>query len=106
MLYVISRQLFNQSAHSSLPLCLNLFYGSIPLLLHILLAAAGAIVLGSTIPLPSAIATPFTTLPGTSLFNQLLQIPRFTGEDTSNGETFQDWLEQLGRTCEVGEPHY
>ena len=71
-------------------------------------SAPGAVVPGSIIPLPShptAAATPFvlsTTLPGTSLLNQLPQIPRFTGEETSDGETFQDWLEQFESVAVLG----
>ena len=50
---------------------------------------------------PFLLPTSYMTSPA-SMLNQLPQIPCFTGEETSDGETFQDWLEQFESIAVLG----
>ena len=53
----------------------------------------------------SAATAPVTLLPATytaPLLSQLPQIPRFSGDETNDGETFQDWLEQFESVATLG----
>ena len=36
------------------------------------------------------------------MLNQLPPITRYSGEEQSNGETFQDWLEQFESVAQLG----
>lgn len=61
----------------------------------------------STATAPVSTAAPFLLTANymplaTSVLSQLPQIPRFTGEETSDGETFEDWLEQFESVAELG----
>ena len=60
-------------------------------------SAAPAQTVSASLPLLSAAMLP------TSLLSQLPQIPKFTGEDQPDGETFQDWLEQFESVAELGK---
>ena len=67
-------------------------------------SATGSTTGGVTPPNPSPLYASPTALLATqaSLLSQLPPIPRFSGEESSDGETFQDWQEQFESVAELG----
>lgn len=57
-------------------------------------------VMASTIPVVSSPVPALTT--ATSVLSQLPQLPRFSGEEQADGETFADWLEQFESVALLG----
>ena len=79
---------------ASMPVTLPSVSASPPAYVPSLLSATSVVAMPPVTVLPTTYTAP--------LLSQLPQIPRFSGDETNDGETFQDWLEHFELVATLG----